>query len=85
VKEPIMNLQPRDVVILKSGGHPVTVAEVHEDTVACVWMGEEGDLFRETLPLAVLEMAHIASEDDEEDEEDEDEDEDEADDKAKVA
>src|SRR3954464_8455155 len=52
-----MDLQPGDVVILKSGGHPVTVAEVHEDAVACVWMGEDGDLFRETLPVAVLEMA----------------------------
>ena len=75
-----MDLQPGDVVILKSGGHPVTVAEVHEDTVACLWMGEEGNLFRETLPLAVLEMAHIAA-DDEEDDEDEDE----ANDEAKVA
>ena len=77
-----MDLQPGDVVILKSGGHPVTVAEVHEDAVACVWMGEAGDLFRETLPLAVLEVAHIAAEDDE-DETGEGEDED--DDKAKVA
>ena len=49
-----MELKPGDVVILKSGGHPVTVAEVH-DQVVCLWMGGEGDLFRETLPKAVLE------------------------------
>ena len=37
-----MELKPGDVVTLKSGGHPLTVAEVHEDTVACLWMGGEG-------------------------------------------
>ena len=50
-----MDLKPGDVVMLKSGGHPVTVAEVNEDAIVCLWMGGEGDLFRETLPLAVLE------------------------------
>ncbi len=65
-----MELKPGDVVILKSGGHPVTVAEVHDDTVECLWMGGEGDLFRETLPKAVLESAEM---DDPEDEEDQDE------------
>jgi uncharacterized protein YodC (DUF2158 family) len=69
-----MELKPGDVVILKSGGHPVTVAEVNDDTVECLWMGGEGDLFRETLPKAVLESAEI---DDSEDEQDESEDEDE--------
>jgi uncharacterized protein YodC (DUF2158 family) len=74
-----MDLKPGDVVILKSGGHPMTVAEVHDDAVACLWMGGEGDLFRETLPLAALESAEIDNsdeEDGEENEEDEDEDED---------
>ena len=52
-----MDLKPGDVVILKSGGHPLSVVEVKDDKVACVWMGNEGDLFRETLPLAVLELA----------------------------
>jgi uncharacterized protein YodC (DUF2158 family) len=84
LKEQIMDLKPGDVVILKSGGHPLTVAEVNKDTVACVWMGDEGDLFRETLPLAVLEHAEIAG-DDEEEEEEEDEDEDEEEDDEKVA
>ena len=75
-----MDLKPGDVVILKSGGHPMTVVEVHDDAFACLWMGGEGDLFRETLPLAVLELAEIENsddeEDDEEDQDDEDEDED---------
>ena len=76
-----MELKPGDVVILKSGGHPVTVAEVHDDTVECLWMGGEGDLFRETFPKTVLESAEIDASEDEQDEdesEDEDEDEDEA-------
>ena len=66
-----MNLKPGDVVILKSGSQPITVAEVNGDSILCVWMGAEGDLFRETLPLAVLEMAEIdvSDEEDEEDEE----------------
>jgi uncharacterized protein YodC (DUF2158 family) len=71
-----MDLKPGDVVILKSGGHPMTVAEVHEEAVACLWMGGEGDLFRETLPLIALESADI-DEPDEEEEENEEEDEDE--------
>jgi len=68
-------LKPGDVVMLKSGGHPVTVAEVNEDTVECLWMGGEGDLFRETLPKAVLEAYEIEDAQDEQDEEDQDEDE----------
>jgi uncharacterized protein YodC (DUF2158 family) len=76
-----MDLKPGDVVILKSGGHPLSVVEVKDGNVACVWMGNEGDLFRETLPLAVLELAEPdTSEDDEEDDEDEDEEEEEEED-----
>ncbi|HEX7789533.1 MAG TPA: DUF2158 domain-containing protein [Afipia sp.] len=66
-----MGLKAGDVVVLKSGGQPLTVAEVNDDMIACVWIGEEGDLFRETLPSLVLELAHF--EDLEHDEEDEDE------------
>ena len=85
-----MEVKPGDVVILKSGGHPLSVVEVSETTAACVWMGNEGDLFRETLPLAVLELAEAEPEDeeddedeheDEEDEDDEEEDEDEQEEK----
>jgi uncharacterized protein YodC (DUF2158 family) len=75
-----MDMKPGDVVILKSGGHPLTVAEVNDDAIVCLWMGNEGDLFRETLPLAVLELAEIDESDDEEEDKEEDEDEDEADD-----
>ena len=78
-----MDLKSGDVVILKSGGHPMTVAEVTDGAAACLWMGGEGDLFRETLPLAALELADIdAAEDDDEEEDDGEDDED---DKTKTA
>ncbi|MCW2084544.1 UNVERIFIED_ORG: uncharacterized protein YodC (DUF2158 family) [Bradyrhizobium japonicum] len=68
-----MELKAGDIVMLKSGGQPLTVAEVKGDDVICLWMGVEGDLFRETLPLAVLEHLEVVDEDEEEDEDDEDE------------
>ena len=80
-----MDLKPGDVVILKSGGHPLSVVEVNEDKVACVWMGNEGDLFRETLPLAVLELVDDDDEDDEEDDDEEETEDDEEAEPSKVA
>jgi uncharacterized protein YodC (DUF2158 family) len=68
-----MELKAGDVVMLKSGGHPLTVVEVKENDVLRLWMGMEGNLYRETLPLAVLEHAE-AEDDEEEDDEDEEED-----------
>jgi uncharacterized protein YodC (DUF2158 family) len=68
-----MELKTGDVVMLKSGGQPLTVAEVKGDDILCLWMGAEGDLFRETLPLATLDRLEV--EDEDEDDEDEDEDE----------
>jgi uncharacterized protein YodC (DUF2158 family) len=83
-----MDLKPGDVVMLKSGGHTLCVAEVNEDAVECVWMGNEGELYRETLPVAVLELVESDESDDEEDEdedENEDKEEDEEDEHDKVA
>lgn len=75
-----------DVVILKSGGQPMTVVAVDEDQAECVWTGEEGDLFRETIPTVALEEVEFESDDEAEDEdsengdeEEEDEDDEEAD------
>jgi len=67
-----MELKTGDVVMLKSGGQPLTVAEVKGDDIVCLWMGSEGDLFRETLPLATLERLEIEDDEDEEEEDDED-------------
>ena len=75
-----MELKPGDVVMLKSGGHPITVVEVDEDKVECLWMGTDGDLFRETLPLVALESLDPEDDDEEDDEEDDDEEEEEEED-----
>ena len=68
-----MALKAGDVVVLKSGGQALTVASVDGETVECVWIGEEGELFREELPSVVLESAEIDLSDDEESEEEEEE------------
>ncbi|HEY0234426.1 MAG TPA: DUF2158 domain-containing protein [Afipia sp.] len=68
-----MALKAGDVVVLKSGGQALTVAAVDGDTVECVWIGEEGELFREELPSVVLESAEIDLSDDEEAHEEEEE------------
>jgi hypothetical protein len=42
---------------LKSGGQPLTVVALDGDSVECIWLGEEGDLFRESIPAVALELA----------------------------
>lgn len=63
-----MELKAGDVVVLKSGGQALTVAEVNDQNVECVWIGEEGELFRETLPAVILELAQIETDESEEEE-----------------
>jgi len=50
----------------------MTVTAVGEDSVDCLWLGEEGELFRETIPSVAL-MIGSDPVDEEEDQEDEDE------------
>ena len=66
-----MDVKPGDVVVLKSGGQALTVAEVSDKEAECVWIGDDGDLFRETLPLIVLERAEIEIESSDEDDDEE--------------
>lgn len=83
-----MELKSGDVVMLKSGGCPLTVADVDGNDIECIWLGEEGDLFRETLPRAVLELALVIPHDDEdesEEDEAEEHDDEEEEHKSKVA
>lgn len=69
-----MAFQAGEVVVLKSGGVQMTVAEVGDDGVQCPWLGEEGELFRETLPESVLELVPaVGAQDDDEDENNDDE------------
>jgi uncharacterized protein YodC (DUF2158 family) len=83
-----MALEPGDVVMLKSGGHSMTVVSVDEEDIDCLWIGDDGQMFRQSIPaiaLTVVEGLDLdepdeADEDEEtEDEEDEDEDEEEGD------
>ena len=50
----------------------MTVTAVGEGNVDCLWLGEEGELFRETIPSVAL-MIGSDPVDEEEDQEDEDE------------
>ena len=49
-----MTFQPGDVVFLKSGGQSMTVAAITDENVECIWLGEEGDLFRQAIPAVAL-------------------------------
>jgi uncharacterized protein YodC (DUF2158 family) len=75
-----MAIEPGDVVILKSGGQPMTVAAVDENSVECLWISDEGELFRESIPSVALSVVPGDEDDDDDlDVEDEDEEEDEHD------
>jgi uncharacterized protein YodC (DUF2158 family) len=76
-------LEPGDVVILKSGGHSMTVVSVDEEDIDCLWIGDDGQMFRQSIPavaLTVVESLELDEPDDadedEETEDDEDEEED---------
>jgi uncharacterized protein YodC (DUF2158 family) len=75
-----MAIEPGDVVILKSGGQPMTVAAVDENSVECLWISDEGELFRESIPSVALSVIPGDEDDDDDlDVEDEDEEEEEHD------
>jgi uncharacterized protein YodC (DUF2158 family) len=77
-----MTFAPGDIVALKSGGHSMTVVSAEDNDIECLWLGDAGELFRQSIPavaLTVLEQseaedeAEADAEDEDEDEEDEDE------------
>jgi uncharacterized protein YodC (DUF2158 family) len=73
-----MSIKPGDVVLLKSGGPSMTVVSVDEDEIRCIWIGDEGEPFRETFPPIALDMVETDLEkDDDEDDDDDDEEDDE--------
>jgi uncharacterized protein YodC (DUF2158 family) len=87
-----MAFEPGDVVTLKSGGHSMTVVAVEEEDIDCLWVGDDGQMFRQAIPAVALmvvegidiDEADAADEDDEEtedkDSEEDEDDEEEADD-----
>lgn len=80
-----MAFAPGDVVALKSGGLPMTVVAVGDEDIDCLWAGDDGELFRQSIPMIALtnvempESAEAEEDAEEEDDEDEDEEEDEED------
>jgi uncharacterized protein YodC (DUF2158 family) len=64
-----MTYEAGSVVMLKSGGQPMTVVSASGEEIDCVWIGEEGEFFRHTIPAVALEAA--SNEDDEEEEDEE--------------
>ena len=60
----------------------MTVVAVDSDSAECLWCGEEGDLFRETIPTVALQIALLADPEEDEDESEEEADKDEAADEA---
>jgi uncharacterized protein YodC (DUF2158 family) len=68
-----MAFEPGDVVFLKSGGQPLTVVAVDEESIECLWLGEEGELFRDTIPsIALTKASEAVVDEDEADENDQD-------------
>lgn len=75
-----MTFTPGDIVTLRSGGQALTVTAIGDDEATCIWLGEEGDLFRESIPLVALQAIDLEEEDgeDSEDGDDDDQEEEEA-------
>jgi uncharacterized protein YodC (DUF2158 family) len=75
-----MTFTPGDIVTLRSGGPALTVTAIGDDEATCIWLGEEGDLFRESIPLVALQAIDLEEEDgeDSEDGDDDDQEEEEA-------
>jgi uncharacterized protein YodC (DUF2158 family) len=74
-----MAFEPGDVVMLKSGGHTMTVVSVEEEDIDCLWIGDDGQMFRQSIPavaLSVVEGLEIDEPDEDEETEDEEDDED---------
>jgi hypothetical protein len=70
-----MPFAPGDIVALKSGGHSMTVVAIEEEGVNVLWVGDAGELFRQSIPAIALTMLeHNESDESEETEDEDDED-----------
>jgi len=58
----VSTMKPGDLVRLKSGGPPMTVAKVIEDRAKCVWFNSSVSLTQAILPLATLVAAEPEAE-----------------------
>jgi uncharacterized protein YodC (DUF2158 family) len=70
-----MSFAPGDVVALKSGGHSMTVASVTDEDIDCLWVGDDGALFRQSIPAVALTIVDLIDIDESEEDEHQEEDE----------
>jgi uncharacterized protein YodC (DUF2158 family) len=83
-----MAFAPGDVVTLKSGGHSMTVVAASDDEVDCLWLSDDGELCRQSIPaiaLSIIDLTDLdeaagATEDEAEEDDEEEEDEEDGDD-----
>ena len=61
-----MTFEPGQVVTLKSSSQPMTIVAIAAEEIDCVWIGDEGEYFRESIPAVAL--IAVESDDDEDDE-----------------
>ncbi len=66
-----MTFAPGDVVTLKSGGHSMTVVSIDEEDVDCLWVGDDGELFRQSIPAIALTVIELTDSDEEDEAEEE--------------
>jgi uncharacterized protein YodC (DUF2158 family) len=45
-----------DVVELRSGSLPMTIAEISGDMAMCVWESREGEMRQKRFPLSILRL-----------------------------
>lgn len=78
-----MAFTPGDVVMLKSGGYSMTVVSAGNEDIDCLWISDDGELYRQSIPAIALTLVEhpgideedeFAEEDLEEEEEEEEED-----------
>jgi uncharacterized protein YodC (DUF2158 family) len=63
------------IVVLKSGGQAMTVISSTDDEVEVIWHSDIGELFRQAIPVVVLDLLPNDDEDEEIEEEDDQDDE----------
>ncbi|MFA6266225.1 MAG: DUF2158 domain-containing protein [Pseudolabrys sp.] len=71
-----MSYSAGSIVVLKSGGPAMTVVSAAEDDIECIWMGDAGELFRQSIPAIALEAVEVEDDDDDEEDDDEEDEED---------
>jgi uncharacterized protein YodC (DUF2158 family) len=71
-EEEIMAFTPGDVVMLKSGGYSMTVVSVGNEDIDCLWISDDGELYRQSIPAIALTLVEHPGIDEEDEFEEDD-------------